>query len=64
MAGLKNCTYDIIKITHELCALNWFLEKHALQDCKDSDKKTLAALIALQKDLEKHSAQFNALLHE
>jgi hypothetical protein len=65
MAGLKNGPYNTIKIIHELCSLSWFIEKHAKQDYKNAlDEKSLSAVIALQKDLEKYIEQFSTLLRQ
>jgi len=65
MAVLKNCAYDNVKIIHELCSLTWFIENHARLDYQAAhDEKALAAVMALQKDLEKHITLFNTLLHK
>jgi hypothetical protein len=52
---LDNCTYNKIKLIHELSALAWFIDKHALTDAqKAGDKECADALQALYRDLTKH----------
>ena len=52
---LDNATYNKIKMLHHLSELCWFIEKHALEDAKKAgDTECTQAMLALQRDLEKH----------
>lgn len=52
---IKNCEYNIAKVTADLSSLAWFLKKHAIKDAtKAKDKKCATVLKALQRDLEVH----------
>ena len=52
---LDNCSYNKIKLLHELSCLTWFLEKHAINDAKAAgDQESYNNLLALQRDLQKH----------
>ncbi len=52
---LDDCSYDKIKILHELSCISWFLEKHGLQDTKNSDdENTRKIFTELKKDLDKY----------
>lgn len=52
---LDNPSYDKIKLIHELSKINWFLEKHALEDAKLSgDNDCHQAMIELHKDIQRH----------
>ena len=52
---LHDCCYDKVKLLHELSCSVWFIEKHALQNAKQSGENELhAALEALYNDLVKH----------
>ncbi len=50
---MDNCTYDLIKIMHELSRVNAFIEKHGLKDSKKNETSK-NALENLQKDLVEH----------
>jgi len=52
---LDNCTYNKIKLMHNLSDIVWFIEKFCEQDAKVSGHKEChAAIEALEADLEKH----------
>ena len=52
---LDNSTYNKVKILYKLSDLQWFIEKHALEDANNAgDKATVEGLLAVQRDLEKH----------
>lgn len=52
---LDDCTYNKIKLLHELSSQLWFIQKHALQDAKIAcDDHCKNVLIDLEKDLQKH----------
>jgi hypothetical protein len=52
---LDNATYNKVKLLHNLSAIYWFLEKHALIDAQNAgDKESVEAFKALQRDIEKH----------
>ncbi len=60
---LDHCTYDKIKLLHELSSLLWFIEKYAKGDAKNAnDTKCNEALDKLAQDLGKHIDQLNAIL--
>ena len=51
----SDCTYDKIKLLHEMSSLVWFIEKHALPDAqKASDEECITILTSLHGDLKKH----------
>lgn len=54
---LDNCTYDKVKILHELSCLLWFIQKHADKEIPENDG-CHALLKDLEKDLEKYVAAF------
>ena len=58
---LDNCTYDQIKILHELSMLEWFIKKHALEDARNNDECT-ELLKRLHADLEKYTAEFKRIV--
>jgi len=61
---LKHCTYDKVKLLHELSSLLWFIENHAKSDAqKAEDKQCYEVLEKLAKDLEKYVAQLHDSLH-
>lgn len=52
---LDNTSYNKIKLLYKLSELAWFIEKHALLDAQTAgDKENADALLALQRDLQKH----------
>lgn len=57
---MNNAKYNKIKILHDLSALCWFIEMHALADAqKAGDKDCIALLEQLRKDLDKQIAIFD-----
>jgi hypothetical protein len=59
MNMMDNCKYNKVKVLHDLSALCWFIEKHALDDAKKiKDDACLKKLQELSKDLEKHLVAF------
>lgn len=49
---LDNGTYNKIKIVHELSALAWFIEKHAIKDAEVAgDNQCVASLTHLHRNL-------------
>jgi len=51
----SDCTYDKIKLLHEMSSLVWFIEKHALPDAqKVNDEECITILTSLSEDLKKH----------
>lgn len=57
---LDNCSYNKIKLLHELSCLLWFLEKHAIKDAENAgDRDCVELLTALQRDLNKHLEKLN-----
>lgn len=52
---LDNCSYNKVKLIHELSRIAWFLEKHAIKDAQDAgDLQCKESLVALHRDLLKH----------
>jgi hypothetical protein len=52
---LDNCTYDKIKLLHEISSIIWFIEKHALNDAKVSgDASFMQLLQDVDEDLQRH----------
>ena len=52
---LDHCTYDRVKLLHELSSMVWFIEKHGKQDAKTMGELTYHDLLEqLAQDLEKH----------
>jgi hypothetical protein len=52
---LDNCTYNKIKLLHELSCVAWFVEKHALQDAQAAgDAACIQMLQDLEKDIRNH----------
>lgn len=47
---LHNSDYNKVKILHDLCALHWFVEKHAVADAQAAQDNELVALL---QDLSK-----------
>ena len=58
---LNNCTYDKIKILHELCCVLWFIKKHALRDA-ENDQACKSFLQNLEKDLEKYVNELQTMI--
>ncbi len=52
---LDNASYNKIKLLYKLTELQWFIEKHAINDANEAGDKACAELmLAIQRDLEKH----------
>ncbi len=52
---LDNCSYNKIKLLHELSSQLWFIQKHALNDAEAAgDAACIQALRDLEHDLQKH----------
>ncbi len=52
---LDNCTYNKIKLLHEVSSLVWFIERHALNDAKVAGDAACAEIIQqLGEDLQRH----------
>ena len=52
---LDNCSYNKIKLIHQLSSLAWFLDKHALKDAQDAgDMECYESMVSIQRDLLKH----------
>jgi hypothetical protein len=57
---MNNAKYNKIKVLHDLSALCWFIEMHALADAqKSGDKESINLLEQLKKDLEKQITTFD-----
>lgn len=55
---LDNCTYNKIKLIHEISSLIWFIQKFGIKDAKDNgDTKCVEILQHLEKDLNTHLEQ-------
>ena len=52
---LDNSSYNKIKLLYKLSDLQWFIEKHAINDAQEAgDKACVEMLLAIQRDLQKH----------
>ena len=52
---LDNASYNKIKLLYKLSEMQWFIEKHALNDpLQQVDQACTEALLTLQQDLHKH----------
>ena len=52
---LDNCTYNKIKLLHEVSSLLWFIERHAINDAKVAgDAGCIEMLQQLEQDLQRH----------
>jgi hypothetical protein len=55
---LDNCSYNKIKLLHEMSSLLWFIDHHAIQDAeKSGDQQCKQQLELIKKDLAKHIEQ-------
>lgn len=60
---MDNCTYNKMKLLHELSKLTGFIEKHAKEDAKASKHNScVKAIDALHADLLKHIKTIQAEL--
>jgi hypothetical protein len=60
---LDNSSYNKIKLLHELCSMDWFLEKHALKDAQAAgDVDCQEALTSLQKDIRRHIERIRGMV--
>ncbi len=52
---LDNSSFNKIKLLCKLSELQWFIEKHAINDANEAgDKACAELLLSIQRDLEKH----------
>lgn len=54
---MDNCTYDLVKLLHQMSLLNAYVDRHAKKNARSQCKKNLAAF---QKDLKKHMKVLHA----
>jgi hypothetical protein len=60
---LDQCTYDKVKLLHELSTIVWFIEKHAKQDAKNAhDMKSYDLFEKLAQDIENYITQIQDML--
>jgi hypothetical protein len=51
---LDNCTYNKIKLMHEVSSMLWFIQRHGYHDAKAAgDMSCLEVLQELEEDLQK-----------
>lgn len=52
---LDNCSYNTIKLLHQLSGVLWFIKKHGIEDAaKAGDTECLVMFEQLEKDLQEH----------
>lgn len=52
---LDNCSYNKVKMMHELSSLLWFIQKHAKLDAQAAgDIDCIQMLEELERDVQKH----------
>ena len=52
---LDSCTYDKVKLLHELSCIAWFIKHHGLEDTKNAgDQQAHDLFAALEQDLERY----------
>lgn len=52
---LDNSSFNKVKLLYKLSDMQWFIEKHAINDAQEAgDKESVELLLAIQRDLEKH----------
>ncbi len=52
---LDNCTYNKIKLMHEISSMLWFISHHAINDAKAAgDVSCVETLQVLEEDLQRH----------
>ena len=60
---LDHCTYDKVKLLHEISSIIWFIEKHAKQDAKSANDIVCHDLFEkLAQDLEKYVVKLREML--
>lgn len=60
---LDHCTYDKIKLLHEISSLVWFIEHHAKGDAKTAKDVACQELLdKLAQDLEKYIVKLREML--
>ena len=60
---LDHCTYDKIKLLHEISKTVWFIRKHAIDDAKTArDQKCEELLAKLADDMEKYIVKLREML--
>lgn len=58
---LDSCTYDKIKLVHQLSCLVWFIDKHGKKDALEADDQEFyATLCSMQKELDKYISILHA----
>jgi hypothetical protein len=50
---LNNCSYNKIKLIHDLSKVTWFMKHFCERDAKGCSKECTLLLSKIQKDLEK-----------
>ena len=62
---LDHCTYDKVKLLHDLSKTVWFIEKHAKQNAKNAnDVKCHDLFEKLAQDIEKYIDSIQEMLKE
>lgn len=62
---LQHCTYDKIKLLHELSSLLWFIEQHAKLDAQSANDTNCQKLLdTLAKELEDYISKLHDSLHD
>lgn len=60
---LDHCTYDKVKLLHEISSLVWFIEQHAKNDAQSAkDAACQELLTKLVQDLEKYIVKLREML--
>jgi hypothetical protein len=50
---LNNCSYNKVKLIHDLSKIVWFMKHFCDRDAKGCSKECVAVFSKVQKDLEK-----------
>jgi len=60
---LDNCTYDKVKLLHNLSCLLWFIDKHALKETQHKNDPSCTQLLKdMKADIEKHIAALEKMM--
>jgi hypothetical protein len=60
---LDNCSYNNVKLLHDLSRLLWFLKKHAIQDAlRANDTDSMLMYEKLEKDLQEYIERLEELI--
>lgn len=52
---LDNSSFNKVKLLYKLSDMQWFIEKHAINDAQEAgDKECVELLLAIQRDLQKN----------